>query len=71
MAPARSFAEALIPFMFLLAVLGFGLIFLGTPRKAPVPETIRLTPPPSGVQGVTAQASDRPRIDYDGKGRGD
>jgi len=53
MPPARSLAEALIPFMFLLAVLGFGLFFLGTPRKAPVPETIRLTPPSSGVKAVT------------------
>jgi len=59
MAPARSIAESLIPFMFLLAILGFGIFFLGTPRKAPAPETIRLTPTSSGMQGVTTQASEQ------------
>ncbi len=59
MAPARSVAESLIPFMFLLAILGFGIFFLGTPRKAPAPETIRLTPTASGMQSVTTQASEQ------------
>jgi hypothetical protein len=57
MPPARSLAESLIPFMFLLAILGFGVFFLGTPRKASVPETIRLMPTSSGMQGETAQPS--------------
>lgn len=59
MAPARSLAEALIPFMFLLAVLVFGILFLSSSRKTPEPEAMKASPSTSGVTNVTDQASDR------------